>query len=192
MWWICRRYWDQARQELVRLQDTLKNTNSRLTHILAATDALRLGLQQLTFMARRPGPLHVVIMETQGMAIRFAVVLPERPDNDWDWNEIAAGELTVKIPGRRAFALATTKEMQLTEERLVDHAALIGRQGDLVELAFLYLDDAGNRGAPSTATAELADTVPPVTPGLLGVVATHEVPDDELPPDDEEDEEPTE
>jgi len=107
--------------------------------------------------------------------ITFAVVLPIPPINSADWAEIASGELTVTLPAVEPIVIATAKTDQEANLRLVSDARFVGAQGVFVGLSFLYVDDAGNRGAAVTANVELLDTVPPVAPEAIGLVATGEV-----------------
>lgn len=109
------------------------------------------------------------------MAITFAVVLPAPPVDAADWNEIASGELIVTIPGAEPIMIATDKATQESDLRLVSDERFVAPQGMFVALAFSYIDDAGNRGSASNASVELTDTVPPVAPGEVGLVATGEV-----------------
>lgn len=44
-------------------------------------------------------------------------------------------------------------------------------------MTFAYIDDAGNKGAAVAASQELLDTVPPVSPTSIGLVAVAEIPD---------------
>ena len=106
--------------------------------------------------------------------ITFAVVLPMPPANAADWAEIASGELTVGMGGE-LLVLPTEKAVQETDLRLLSDARFQAPQGTLVTLGFLYIDDAGNRGSQVSASVELLDTVPPVAPDAIGLVATGEV-----------------
>lgn len=154
--------------------------NSLLKHlnrIEKKVDMLISAVEKVQFMVNRPRPIELVVTGELDMAIKFAVALPVPPAIESDWNEVASGELTVRIPGVDPIVIATTKEDQLTETRQVVNEAFVAPQGTVIEAEFLYIDDAGNRGAAVTAQAELLDTVPPVVPGELGIVATEEVPD---------------
>ena len=111
------------------------------------------------------------------MAIRFEVVLPEPPVAASEWAEVAIGELTVTIGEGGPITILTTKDLQEDEPRNVTDERFIGPQGTMVKLEFSYIDDAGNKGASVMATQELLDTVPPVSPTSIGLVATEEVSD---------------
>lgn len=138
-------------------------------------NALEAEVRQVRFIVNRPNRLSLVMLKEDGMAIKFAVVLPTPPVIEKDWNEIAFGELVVKIPGFDPLVIETTKDQQLTADRQVVDERFVGDQGALVELEFNYVDDAGNKGAIVTAAQELLDTVPPVAPDAIGLVATEEV-----------------
>ena len=148
----------------------------QLNGIEKKVDRLIEAVERVRFMVNRPWPIEIVVTGELDMAIKFAVALPVPPAIESDWNEVASGELTVRIPGVDPIVIATTKEEQL-ETRLITNEAFVAPQGTVIEAEFLYIDDAGNRGAAVTAQAELLDTVPPVVPGELGIVATEEVPD---------------
>ena len=111
------------------------------------------------------------------MAIKFEVVLPEPPAVASDWAEVASGELTVTIGEAEPIVVFTTKALQEIEPRNVVDDRFIGPQGTVVNLTFAYIDDAGNKGASVATSQELLDTVPPVAPMAVGLVAVAEVPD---------------
>lgn len=134
-------------------------------------------------MVSRPHELRVVCSMEVGEMISFSVVLPVPPPLASDWSEIAHGELSVSIGDEEPVNIRTEKAEQLTAERLVTHPLFIGPQGTFVTARFRYIDDAGNPGAKSEVTVELMDTVPPVAPGSLGIVATGETPHEPPVPD---------
>jgi hypothetical protein len=94
-----------------------------------------------------------------------------------DWKEIASGELIVKVGDGEPIVIATDKLAQEDEVRQVADDRFVGPQGTVVELAFAYIDDAGNRGTAVVASQPLLDTVPPVTPESIGLASTEEIPD---------------
>lgn len=111
------------------------------------------------------------------MAIKFDVVLPEPPANPDDWDEIAFGKLAVTIPGKPVMEFTVEKSAQQTVDRRFADENFAGPQNTFVQLNFAYVDDAGNEGTPVVAMIELLDTVPPVAPTEIGLVATGEIPD---------------
>ena len=136
---------------------------------------IREELRAIRFLVNPPRSITLKSIGENGMAIQFAVVLPVPPAGAADWAEIASGKLVVSIPGAEPFELATEKDVQETELRQVTDERFVGAQGDFVELTFSYIDDAGNEGAKVSSVTELTDTVPPVAPESIGLVATAEV-----------------
>ena len=134
-------------------------------------------LRRIRFLVSRPRWVGILVVGECDMAIKFEVVLPEPPVAARDWNEVASGELTVTIGEGGPITILTTKDLQEGEPRNVTDERFIGPQGTMVKLEFSYIDDAGNKGASVTATQELLDTVPPVSPTSIGLVATEEVSD---------------
>lgn len=153
-----------------------------LTRIFARLDRIEREVRRVRFIVSRPAQIRVVCFMEIGEMISFAVVLPVPPAVASDWGEVEKGELTVTIGVNDPVVLETDKAVQLTADRQVTDPRFQGLQGTVVEAKFVYIDDAGNRGAVTMAMAELADTVPPVAPGVLGIVATGETPDDGATP----------
>ena len=131
-------------------------------------------LRVIRFLLSRPHIVTLIVTKEDQDMITFAVVLPTPPANPTDWAEIASGELTVGF-GTESIVIATTKAEQETDLRLLSDARFAAPQNTLVELSFRYIDDAGNAGSVVTASVELLDTVPPVAPDAIGLVATGEV-----------------
>lgn len=112
------------------------------------------------------------------MAIKFAIRLPAPPENPDDWAEIDHGELTVQIGSGDTIEIIVDKEEQEEGDRLVLDSRFIGPQDTEVSMEYVYVDDAGNKGTSVFNTQTLIDSVPPVAPTGIGLVATEEVPDD--------------
>lgn len=144
-----------------------------LARILARLNEIDKEIRRLRFIVDRPRSLRFVLQEFGDM-ISFAVQLPVPPEVASDWAEIASGELSVIIGDAEPIVLTTTKEQQLTPDRLVSDDRFKGPQGTFVRGEFLYIDDAGNRGESRFADTVLADTVPPVAPAQFGFVMTGE------------------
>jgi hypothetical protein len=125
-------------------------------------------------MLSRPRYVTLIVTKEEMNMITFAVVLPVPPANPTDWAEIANGELTVGFGGEST-VIATNKADQETELRLLSDGRFVAPQNTIVELSFRYIDDAGNAGSVVTASVELLDTIPPVAPEAIGLVATGEV-----------------
>ena len=135
------------------------------------------GLQRVRFLLSSPGRVYLISVKEYDMAIKFVVVLPVPPVLASDWTEVASGELIVKVGDGEQIVIATDKLVQEGEIRQIVDDRFVGPQGTVVELAFAYIDDAGNRGTAVTALQPLLDTVPPVTPDSVGLVSTEEIPD---------------
>lgn len=134
-------------------------------------------LRRIRFLLSRPRGVRLLVVGESGMAIRFEVVLPEPPAVASDWAEVASGELTVTIGEAAPILVYTSKAQQETEPRNIADDQFVGPQGVIVNMTFAYIDDAGNKGAAVAASQELLDTVPPVSPTSIGLVATEEIPD---------------
>jgi hypothetical protein len=129
------------------------------------------------FLVNRPGEISLVCIGENEMAIKFAIALPQPPEVASDWAEIVSGEVTVRIGDAEPIVVTTDKSLQMADPRRLVDVRFIGPQTTLVEMAFVYIDDAGNKSTPVTAVQELRDTVPPVAPTSIGLVETEETPD---------------
>lgn len=97
--------------------------------------------------------------------LQFTITLPALPPEP---NDIASGELTVKVGDGDAKVIATTKEQ-------TEVTGLEGAQDAAVSVSFSYVDDAGNKSVhPSVIADVLKDTIPPADPGALGLTVTGE------------------
>ena len=135
---------------------------------------IRKELRVIRFLLSRPRCVTLIIVKEEMNMITFAVVLPLPPANVADWAEIASGELSVGF-GDVSIILPTEKAVQESDLRMIVDERFIAPQNTVVELSFRYIDDAGNLGSIVTASVELLDTVPPVAPDTIGLVATGEV-----------------
>lgn len=112
-----------------------------------------------------PGPITVLITGESDMGLIFKVSLPAEPEGALD---IASGELTVTVGAGEPSVIATAKGQLSVDD-------LQGADGETVSASFVFVDDAGNRSVvPSTASAVLADTIPPADPGALAIEITGE------------------
>ena len=134
-------------------------------------------LQRVRFLLSSPGRIYLISVKEYDMAIKFVVVLPTPPALASDWTEVASGELIVKVGEGEPIVVATVKATQEDGVRQIADDRFVGPQGTTVELAFAYIDDAGNKGTTVVASQPLLDTVPPVTPDSVGLVSTEEIPD---------------
>jgi hypothetical protein len=133
----------------------------------------------IRFLVSRPHSVTKVTVGESDMAIKFAVVLPEPPVGP-DWREIAYGRLTVQIGTADPFSIVTEKRVQEAEPRQVTDDRFVGPQGAAVQLTFAYIDDAGNVGTAVAGGGTLEDTVPPVAPSSVGLVATEEIAEEDI------------
>lgn len=156
--------------------DQLASIERRLRRMEAEQGEQRLLLRRVWFMVNRPRELYVICYEEDAM-IRFGVILPVRPAEDSDWDEISNGRLVVTIPGSDPIVMRTDKGDQLTEDRILRDVKFVGKQGDKCKAAFNYIDNAGNHGSIVELEFELIDSVPPVGPTALGVEMLEELPD---------------
>lgn len=97
--------------------------------------------------------------------LTFKINLPALPPEP---NDIASGELTVTVNGSAPVVFPTAKAQTAVE-------GLTGNEGETVEAAFIWIDDAGNKSQqPAALTVVLADTIPPADPGALALEVTSE------------------
>ena len=143
------------------------------THIgilIMEADELNVKLAKLLDRLRDlpdPGPLSLTVTQELGTMLQFKIVLPALPDPPGD---IASGLLKVTIGDGAEQSFATAKDQ-------LEVPGLEGEQGQAVNASFVYIDDAGNPSADSSKLENiiLADTIPPPSPGVLGLSVTAEV-----------------
>lgn len=115
-----------------------------------------------------PGPLSFFVTSEEENMLVFTMKLPAEPDG---FTDIASGELKLKVGDADEQTIVTTKGQ-------TEVTGLNGAQGATLTASFVYIDDSGNRSdTPSNFSATLADTIPPPSPGELGVMVTGEVAD---------------
>lgn len=148
-----------------------------LKRILKRLQRIEEALRVLRFMLTKPSGISIRVIGEYGMAIKFAVQLPELPANIDDANEIESGVLTVTIGDGETFEINIPKEVMTEGDHQVVDDRFIGPQDTDVTLEYAYIDNAGNLGESVSAVQPLLDTVPPVAPDSIGLVATEEVPD---------------
>lgn len=114
-----------------------------------------------------PSAIQVKVKGEVKMALVFSVLLPEGDD----MTDVAFGMLTVNrvLAGE---AQESTHRVEIGQSA-VD--GLVGDQDTVVDLSFVWVDDAGNSSAnPATGSFELSDNIPPADPGSLSVLVTGE------------------
>jgi hypothetical protein len=190
----------ESRQQVADLAEylagALASVESKLQSIISAPPCeeliqVRCMLRRIKFLLSRPGQVSLVSVGEVSMAkvkgIQFAAVLPAPPADEAEWNEIQKGVLELVI-GDKAITVETTKDQQLTAERQVTGDEFVVLQDTTVVGTFAYIDDSGNVSQKTEFVVEVKDTVPPVAPGEVGLVALGEVdveiPDEEPPVDE--------
>jgi len=159
---------EALQEQITRLQELLVKAQSAQPYVDALNNvaaSIRLVASAIT---PAPNPYRVKVIPTQEVdnMIQFRVQLPTLPPEP---NDIASGELTVKIGEADPTVIPTTKTQ-------TEVTGLGAAQGVEVTVSFVYIDDAGNRSAvPSTASLVLTDTFAPADPGALAIEATGEV-----------------
>jgi len=127
---------------------------------------LRRQLRDWLCRPQTPGPVYVFLGETQmASALRVTVALP--PLAAGEAGEVVKRRLTRIVNGGEPVSV----EFDATEVSTVFDV----EQDDVVNLALVNIDDAGNVSAPSTREFTALDTIPPAAPGEMDVAVT-EVP----------------
>lgn len=80
--------------------------------------------------------------------------------------DVESRELTVTING--------TAQPVLTPDKFATTTRISVPQDSTIHLSLVDIDDAGNRSEPSTYDFVALDTLPPATPGALGVTLVGE------------------
>jgi hypothetical protein len=149
------------------IMDSALTRDENLRLLTKSIDGLNSTIKRVFFKPPNPGPLRITATGELQMAnmLGFKIVLPELPPEP---NDIVSGELTVSIGTGEAQVIPTTKEQ-------TEIVGLSGEQGAEVNVSFVYVDDAGNRSEEASSLLEtLVDTIPPATPGALGLAVTSE------------------
>jgi hypothetical protein len=129
-------------------------------------DALKLVASAIT-IPPKPGDLELSVTGESENMLNFNISLPAAPAEP---NDIVKSVLTYKIGETDA----VTVELEKTATEVAD---LQGNEGDVVDISFVYVDNAGNQSqTPSTLQVTLVDTIPPADPGTLGVNVVGENP----------------
>lgn len=160
----------------------------RLKSIEERLERMEGVLRNIRFMVSRPQSLGIVVVKEIPMkGYQFGLILPVRPEEDVKWADVDHGQLTVTLPtGDVTFV--TTKDMQLTEDRVFTDDTLVVPGETPVKAEFAYVDAVGNVSVnPVTAEGVIRDTIPPVDPAELGFITIREVelPDPEPEPEPE-------
>jgi len=169
---------DKFRGDVIfAVMDSASTRDKHLRDLTVAIGQLNKTLRRF-FPVPTPGSLKITVIGESQMAnmLGFKIVLPELPPEP---NDIVGGEVTVVIGGGDPQIIPTTKE----QTEVID---LSGEQGAEVQVSFVYIDDAGNKSEEaSTLTETLVDTIPPATPGALGLAVTSEFTTEDTPPEPE-------
>ncbi len=131
---------------------------------MTLTDLLYQGLELarrgLDLLAR-PGPIYLLVRRSE-MAVEFQVTGMLPPANPGDG--VVSRELTVTVNAVPSVALLPFGTAQHD---------LWAKEGDVVSMTLVDIDQAGNRSQPSaSASIVVSDTIPPGTPGVIGVSIT--------------------
>ena len=158
---------NKLREDVIfAIMDSAITRDENLRLLTSSINGLNATLRRL-FQPPDPGPLQIVVTGDSDMAsmLGFKILLPELPPEP---NDIVNGELTVQIGEATPSIIATAKEQ-------TEITGMSGEQGVMVNVSFVYVDDAGNRSEEaSTISIILVDTIPPATPGALGLTVTSE------------------
>lgn len=136
--------------------------------VLVELHHLNLTLKELVKavkMGRKPGIVFPVFKDGEKNMLKFYLSLPAKGAPD-----VVARELLVSIAGAEpALYVLEADAAQSPEFAGSDNASVVGTLVDV--------DDAGNRSGASEFEFVLVDTIPPATPGAVGLVVTEEVAD---------------
>lgn len=89
--------------------------------------------------------------------------------------DVVERQLTVAING-----LVIADASRVFPADAADLGVVSAKQGDVVMLVLVDVDDAGNRSEPATLEFEAKDTLPPPAPGAFGVTLVAEVEGDDI------------
>ena len=159
---------NKLREDIVfAIMDSAITRDENLRLLTKSINGLTTTLKRF-FQLPDPGPLQIVVTGDSDMAsmLGFKILLPALPPEP---NDIVHGELTIQIGESTPSIIATAKEQ-------TEVTGLSGEQDTTVNVSFVYIDDAGNRSEDASTISEvLVDTIPPATPGALGLAVTSEL-----------------
>ena len=133
--------------------------------LLKAINRLTLEIEALTRVIRlkTPGLVTIAIQSEDGEMLQFVLNLPPAGAAD-----VIARELTVAIGTNASVTFNLLGTADVSE-------GMSGADNDPVTGTLVDIDDAGNRSEPRTFSFVLTDTIPPPTPGEVGLTVTGEV-----------------
>ena len=144
------------------------------------------NVRKLRFQFANVGSIRVSIQEVGMSRYGFTFQLPVLPTDPVDLKEIVSGRMIVQIGTDDPIEIEVPKTATICDNEL-----FVGNQDQDVTAAFGYLDEAGNFSKnPTRLTFKLVDNIPPVDPGMLGVMLV-ELPDEEVEEEDKDLEEVT-
>lgn len=128
-------------------------------------------------MGRKPGIVFPVFKDGESNMLKFYLSLPAKGAPD-----VVARELLVSVAGAEP-------ALYVLEADAAQSPEFAGSDNDSVAGTLVDIDDAGNRSGASEFSFVLVDTIPPATPGAVGLVVTEEVvdptPEPEVPAEPE-------
>jgi hypothetical protein len=139
---------------IVALFSLLELYNIDLT-LKSLVKVLRMGLY-------KPGLVIPILKDGDKDMLKFYLALPTKGSAD-----VVSRELTVAVAGAEPVVYTLGGDE-------VASAEFVGSDNDVVVGSLVDVDDAGNKSQPSTFEFTLLDTIPPVTPGAVGLVVTGE------------------
>lgn len=133
--------------------------------LLKAINRLTIAIENLTRLIRlrTPGLVTISIISEDGEMLQFVLNLPAPGAPD-----VVARELTVAIGTNASVTFNLLPSEEVSE-------GMSGADNDPVAGTLVDIDDAGNRSEPRSFAFVLTDTIPPPTPGDVGITVTGEV-----------------
>lgn len=119
-------------------------------------------VKAVKIVGSKPGIVLPIFKDGENDMLKFYLALPEKSAPD-----VVSRELTVSIAGGEPLVYTLAGDATQSEE-------FVGSDNDQVTGTLVDVDDAGNKSQPSDFLFALVDTIPPPTPGTVGLVVTGE------------------
>lgn len=119
-------------------------------------------VKAVKIVSSKPGIVVPLLKDGENDMLKFYLALPEKSAPD-----VVGRELTVSIAGGEPVVYSLAGDALQSE-------FFSGADNDIVTGTLVDIDDAGNKSQPSEFSFALLDTIPPATPGAVGLVITDE------------------
>lgn len=119
-------------------------------------------VKAVKIVSSKPGIVLPIFKDGENDMLKFYLALPEKSAPD-----VVGRELTVSVAGGEPVVYTLAGDVAQSDE-------FVGADNDIVTGTLVDVDDAGNKSQPSEFYFTLLDTIPPATPGAVGIVVTGE------------------